>query len=684
MRRNHEKTVKFSQSLCYNKRCSLPVGETFLKNELEGYVSNLTKETSIDDIQFDEQVIEACIPIVFPNCSITLENYCKRSNFCTSSSSAFQEVSRPQIELLKSEVPEVHGLPLPSPFFSYGLVPSEVEGKAVLLPEPLKARTICTINHMEFYAGKPVQKILCSSMKRSKVLLFGRDASVSDIEALVSKSRKFFGDQEELYFVSGDYKNATGFISPWVSRRLDEMIMDKICNINIPVLDDYGPLLNITAKIWSFIPRDGFQKRHWVNLNVWLSLSLRSCDHISMTRVRKTLFINRRIYFPDGRSVIQTNEQLMGDIKSFPILCLLNYSLWFDSCGGSRRVEDVYDTILGRSFELYDMPPPCLINGDDFLAYAPLSVIKAWEKRVESYSFVLSVGKTYISKTFGCINSTMFSLRKNNSIQRVSVFRMNIPIKTEVRPFDQVSRELMLEGDEYYPRLLDLYIKWNRPTLDKFSLKGKINWFLTPQEGGLGLESKSTFRVTRLQSILRKFIKIRSTGTLLSWLPSFRIRLQSKNVVNHDAGSMNTWDMNLIKGMKDKRSFYTVPWKYFKQYRRLRREQLKDPEFDKFGFWSLFDTSSFRPFELRKRGFDVHKVFWQEGFLESLKPSYCSPVRDSGYFRPLESMTLVKSLLKERSHLSTHLKVRKPGFVIGNSKKNIKNEITKTKLCCKN
>jgi hypothetical protein len=658
LRRGRSRTIKFAQSLLYNKRCALPVGDSFLKKEMSEYKNNLTKPSSHEDIQFSEKIILSCIPIVFPNCKITLERVSSKGNFCTSSSSAFNGISEPQISLLKKEVPIIHDLPLPSPYFSYGLIPSDVEGKAVLLPEPLKARTICTINHMEFYAGKPIQKLLCSSMKRSEVLLFGREASVIDIEGLVSRSKKFFGNEEPLFFVSGDYKNATGFISPYVSRRMDKLMFQSLGDFDVPVMDDYSPLLKIMGKIWEYIPRDGFQKRHWINLNVWFSEALKTQPQVKMSSVRQTLFLNRKITFPDGDVILQTNEQLMGDIKSFPLLCLLNYSLWYDSCGGHKRCVDDYQTILGKSVEIYDLPPPCLINGDDFLAYAPLSVIEKWMTKVEEYSFVLSIGKTYISSSYGCINSRMFSL-KTGLVNKIDTFRLNIPLKKEIRPFDQISRELSLEGVKYYPRLLNLYIKWNREHLDQFSLKGKLNWYLLPSEGGLGLSPMKPFNVTRSQTIIKNLTSRKVLGTNRPFLPSYFLKkISSIPMESLHSGVLNPWDLCLIKGFKDKRAFYSFPKPIVRMLKKLKT-CFKG---EKFQFLHGLKKAPY--FKIKKEGFDFKKVYRDTTIL--LKP-YHTHVSDSGFYNPIETIEKIKifSDFKIREGLCPPIRcLKKPGFVM--------------------
>jgi hypothetical protein len=566
----------FVTSLLYNKRCALPVGETFLKESWREYKESLTRPSSSDDVQFDEAIIRACIPLIFPNCKISLKSYCKYGNRCTSSSSALSDgVSKSQIEQLKLIVPFLYGMPLPSGLLSYGIVPN-TEGRAVLLSEPLKARTICTIGPEEFYAGKPLQFLMAKSMKRSSFLVFGREVSTDDVQSLVVSSRSFFGTNEELFFVSGDYKNATGFISPYVSRRLDALVFEKLGDFEVPVLDDYEQYNHIIAKIWSYMPRDASQERNWYKLNLYI---LAYTKHIGLpsvpvSKVRQTLFLNRKISFPKETGfddVKQTNEQLMGDIKSFPLLCLLNYSLWFAAASRTRRYEK-------NDLGLYciDSAPPCLINGDDFLAYAPLSVIKKWEDLTRTYSFVLSVGKTYVSKTHACINSTMFTLFAGK-VKQVPICRLNVAYESRKRPIDAVSRELTLGGLRYYPRLYELFIKWNRKNLNEYSRNGLINWCLPVYQGGLGLSPIKPIKISKVQELLIKYSGRRSLKGKLFY-PDFRLEPTERiKKVNKYQGLLDPWDTCLEKVPTKRNQNYVLPWackKFFHNFKKWSKEKV--------------------------------------------------------------------------------------------------------------
>jgi hypothetical protein len=495
--------LSFSNSLLYNRRCAPDLPQSFKNEAGKEYEISLTRPSSSEDVLLPSEILETCVKRVFPNCHISVQSYASVSNYCLSTSSAETvHGSDPQFMSYEKDT-------IPAPFFAYGLIPSEVHGRATLLSEPLKIRTICTCSPQEFYAGKPLQVILANSMKRSDVLCFGRDVQESDIEKLIDDSRSYYSsnleNRETLYFLSGDYKNATGFISPYVSKILDRAIFKTLGDFNIPVNSE--EMLPAFKKIWSYCQDEnvGSQKRRWINLNVYFSCVAKSYRTVPVSEIRNSLFLNRKIKVGhmgtetfddlkceisewlknpesgdkicDGGVITQTNEQLMGDIKSFPLLCLLNYALWFET---NNRIGS----------------PPCLVNGDDFLAYAPKSVIDIWMELTKKFSFQLSVGKTYVSKDTAVINSTMFFMKEK--ISQIFPHRLNLVFRLpRDRPIGPILDRVIIDQPNHYS-LINLAIKYNKRTISEMSLCSKINWFLPPSLGGLGIPGYCK-NITRLQ-----------------------------------------------------------------------------------------------------------------------------------------------------------------------------------------
>lgn len=86
----------------------------------------------------------------------------------------------------------------------------------------------------------------------------------------------------------------------------------------------------------------------------------------------------------------QTNGQLMGSLLSFPILSLVNAFT------------------IGKATNLSMLDIPALIHGDDVLARLRSDEISRWKTIAPRVGFGLSIGKNYISNSWGSIDSQIF------------------------------------------------------------------------------------------------------------------------------------------------------------------------------------------------------------------------------------------------------------------------------------
>nr|WAK77788.1 MAG: RNA-dependent RNA polymerase [Botourmiaviridae sp.] len=96
------------------------------------------------------------------------------------------------------------------------------------------------------------------------------------------------------------------------------------------------------------------------------------------------------INFSDG-PVCPTTGQLMGNLLSFPLLCLQNYCsvMWVNKCTG--------------------LDVPFLINGDDLVAEAPASWVSCYRGWSPRLGFSLNEKKTSFSRRSLNVNSTYFT-----------------------------------------------------------------------------------------------------------------------------------------------------------------------------------------------------------------------------------------------------------------------------------
>jgi hypothetical protein len=96
----------------------------------------------------------------------------------------------------------------------------------------------------------------------------------------------------------------------------------------------------------------------------------------------------------DGTFYEQRRGQLMGQLLSFPLLCLVNYFAFKFSIP-----RDV----------------PVKINGDDIVFRAREDEVDRWRENVNSSGLKLSVGKTLINRRFFSLNSSLFESTNNGA-----------------------------------------------------------------------------------------------------------------------------------------------------------------------------------------------------------------------------------------------------------------------------
>jgi hypothetical protein len=120
----------------------------------------------------------------------------------------------------------------------------------------------------------------------------------------------------------------------------------------------------------------------------------------------------------EGESVscVQARGQLMGQLTSFPLLCLVNYLTFKFSVP-----RDV----------------PVKINGDDIVFRATESERDRWFKNVEKGGLVLSRGKTLVDSRFFSLNSSLF--RAAGSVRQVPFVRPRAVWGTDQEKCERIS-----------------------------------------------------------------------------------------------------------------------------------------------------------------------------------------------------------------------------------------------------
>jgi hypothetical protein len=220
------------------------------------------------------------------------------------------------------------------------------ECEAHAIAEPLKVRLI-TKNEPNTWVLKPVQMALWRTLKKFPVFDLTNSPDI-DLERLLNRGK---------YLVSGDYEAAT-----------DNFHLDIMATA-VDTLSHYIPKSLVDWFKW-----EGGQ--HKIHYPSWTGLD----------------------------SILQTRGQLMGSLLSFPILCLANFTTWARAWARVTGNKDItYWLKEGNK-------PPLFINGDDILF--PVTGLKdplyhCWRAEATSIGLKPSVGKCYVSRQFGLINSQM-------------------------------------------------------------------------------------------------------------------------------------------------------------------------------------------------------------------------------------------------------------------------------------
>jgi len=204
-----------------------------------------------------------------------------------------------------------------------------------------------TINHKEHQVLKPLHNVLYDHLSRFDWLLRG--------DAKKEKFSDFRSCGGEV-FVSGDYEAATDGLSTELSEFLLDLILSN-CR---------------------YVP---------VSVRRWAQRSLRSS-----------------IRYTDGTVVEQARGQLMGNLLSFPLLCLYNYVVF--KYFVKRRV-------------------PLRINGDDIVSRITSEEYDSWRGGIERFGMKLSAGKTFVHPHYFAINSTYFWAGPNK-LSMMEVMRLGM------------------------------------------------------------------------------------------------------------------------------------------------------------------------------------------------------------------------------------------------------------------
>jgi len=135
------------------------------------------------------------------------------------------------------------------------------------------------------------------------------------------------------------------------------------------------------------------------NLNLWVQKSilykiLRSARSVP-EHVKEAARDSQELHiFSSGKEPVQLRSgQLMGNLLSFPLLCIVNY-------------------LAFRYYAGVGPETPVRVNGDDIVFIAPAGVADRWKRGVVGSGLVLSAGKTLVCPQYFSLNSRLFRARR--------------------------------------------------------------------------------------------------------------------------------------------------------------------------------------------------------------------------------------------------------------------------------
>jgi len=354
--------------------------------------------------------------------------------------------------------------------------------------EPFKVRIISKGEAVPYQRAQNYQPFLWSILQLVDCFsLTGRPLRENDLERVLAFGRD---SRQHCQIVSGDYAAATDNLHVW----LCQTAINEICHLwRIPFED---------------------------------ALNLSSCltNHYIDCRSQESFRMNKKTGFIDdsetegydkseAECLKQLWGQLMGSPVSFPILCIINAAV----------TRAAMERSFGKKITLKD--GAFLVNGDDVIFTIPSGQYFVWVNYVTSAGLTPSIGKNYVSRRYGVINSQLydcgllwdrFENLKEGHVKFVPLVKMNLVRcvqheSTERRPNEQLvigdalKHGKTLEGrfkelvkgttGDLRDRLLKRAFYYAKPIL---ALLPPISWTLPKCLGGLGLPSPSDHRVSEL------------------------------------------------------------------------------------------------------------------------------------------------------------------------------------------
>lgn len=310
-------------------------------------------------------------------------------------------------------------------------VPEILKAKAEIVEDPLKARII-TKNNWQCTILKPLQKMIHGRLRQHPAFqLIGSPLSAEIIN-------EHLPQPPNTKWVSGDYEAAT-----------DNLHSDATQTVLNVILD------NMTG---------------------------RKTEQVGFIDLARRSLTGLTIYHEELGEFIMERGQLMGSLLSFPILCIINFSVWRHALEMSTR-ESSNGVGMGGPLD------HVLINGDDIGFAATEKQFELWKKMVPLVGLKPSAGKNYFCDEFLSLNSELYTRNPETGLMRRIHFTnlgllVNPEDDTTILKLESLGQmhDDFLKGVEYKGAGSSIFIDSHKSLL-KMSIR---NLFGPRGHGGLG------------------------------------------------------------------------------------------------------------------------------------------------------------------------------------------------------
>ncbi len=219
---------------------------------------------------------------------------------------------------------------------------------------------------------------------------------------------------------------------------------------------------------------------------------------IAMKGFQRSGFLQypKKMNIPMDRCV---DGQLMGHPLSFPLLCVINLSVFRNAL--SKYVMDPSIGALRKAKRFYDaqlMWNNVLVNGDDMLFKCNEDFYPFFIESARGAGLKLSVGKNYLSPNTCMINSQVFKWNPDQAkLERIGYLNLKFinPVDlNKINPM-RLSKDLnsMFRLCPWSTQLIPAVFKqWEQNTLINNNPKHKFvpNWYLPVHLGGCGIDPR--------------------------------------------------------------------------------------------------------------------------------------------------------------------------------------------------